>query len=167
MKLQTLKDLYIRELKGLYSAETQIIEALPKMMQGTSRAELVAAFQEHLEQTREQANRLERILEHHDSSSRGPKHKGMEGVLSEALDLLEKDADDGVRDAALIAAAQRVEHYEMAGYGCARTYAELLGDMEGAQLLQETLSEEVEADEKLTQLAVSVINLDAAAAEEV
>jgi ferritin-like metal-binding protein YciE len=158
MKLQTLKDLYIHELKGLYSAETQIIEALPKMINATSNAQLVLAFQEHLEQTREQAARLEKILDRYDESTRGPKHKGMEGVLAEGAELLDKDAEEGVRDAGLIAAAQRVEHYEMASYGCARTYAELLGDTEGAELLQTTLDEETETDQKLTQLAVSVIN---------
>jgi ferritin-like metal-binding protein YciE len=166
MKLQTLKDLYLRELKGLYSAETQIIEALPKMIQATSNAQLVVAFQEHLEQTREQAARLEKILDRHDESSRGPKHRGMEGVLAEAAELLDKDAEEGVRDAGLIAVAQRVEHYEMASYGCARTYAELLGDTEGARLLQTTLAEETETDQKLTQLAVSVINPVAADAVE-
>jgi ferritin-like metal-binding protein YciE len=165
MKLQTLKDLYIHELKGLFSAETQIIEALPKMINATSNAQLVLAFQEHLEQTREQAARLEKILDSHDESTRGPKHKGMEGVLAESADLLDKEAEEGVRDAGLIAAAQRVEHYEIASYGCARTYAELLGDTEGAQLLQTTLAEETEADQKLTQLAVSVINPVAADAE--
>ena len=158
MKLQTLKDLYLRELKGLYSAETQIIEALPKMINATSNAQLVLAFQEHLEQTRQQAARLEKILDSHDESTRGPKHRGMEGILAEGAELLNKDAEEGVRDAALIAAAQRVEHYEMASYGCARTYAELLGDTEGARLLQTTLTEEAETDQKLTQLAVSVIN---------
>ena len=158
MKLQTLKDLYLRELKGLYSAETQIIEALPKMINATSNAQLVLAFQEHLEQTRQQAARLEKILDSHVESTRGPKHRGMQGILAEGAELLTKDAEEGVRDAALIAAAQRVEHYEMASYGCARTYAELLGDTEGARLLQTTLTEEAETDQKLTQLAVSVIN---------
>lgn len=167
MKLQTLKDLYLRELKGLYSAETQIIEALPKMIQGTSNAQLVIAFQEHLDQTREQAARLEKILDRHDESTRGPKHRGMEGVLAEGAQLLDKeDAEEGVRDAGLIATAQRVEHYEIASYGCVRTYAELLGDMEGAQLLQTTLDEEIETDRRLTQLAVSVINPVAADAAE-
>jgi ferritin-like metal-binding protein YciE len=159
MKLQTLKDLYVHELKGLYSAETQIIEALPKMIKATSNAQLVTAFQEHLEQTREQAARLEKILESHDQSTRGPKHKGMEGVLAESAELLEAEAEEGVRDAGLIAAAQRVEHYEMAGYGSARTYAGMLGDPEGARLLQTTLTEETETDRKLTEIAESVINL--------
>ena len=158
MKLQSLKDLYIRELKGLYSAETQILEALPKMIQATSNAQLVLAFQDHLEQTREQAGRLEKILDRHDESTRGPKHRGMAGVLAEAAELFDTEAEEGVRDAGLLAAAQRVEHYEMASYGCARTYAELLGDTDGARLLQDTLAEETEADQKLTQLAVSVIN---------
>ncbi|MBV9999017.1 MAG: ferritin-like domain-containing protein [Verrucomicrobia bacterium] len=166
MKLQTLKDLYVRELKGLYSAETQIAEALPKMIQATSNAQLVLAFREHLEQTMRQAARLEEILDRHDESTRGPRHRGMEGVLAEAAELFNRDAEEGVRDAGLLAAAQRVEHYEMAGYGCARTYAELLGDTEGARLLQTTLDEETETDRKLTQLAISVINPVAADAAE-
>jgi ferritin-like metal-binding protein YciE len=159
MKLQTLKDLYIHELKTLYSAEQQLLEALPKMVQATANAQLAAAFQAHLEQTREQADRLEKLLESHDQSTRGPRYKGMEGVLAEGAELLEAEADEGVRDAGLIAAAQRVEHYEIAGYGSARTYAEMLGDAEGARLLQTTLSEETETDQQLTDLAKSVINL--------
>src|ERR1700744_5146200 len=132
MELETLKDLYIHELKDLYSAERQIIKALPKMVKAASNEQLAAGFQEHLEQTKEHAARLERLLESHDETTRGPKCKGMEGVLEEGAEMIEEDADDDVRDAGLIAAAQRVEHYEMAGYGVARTYAELLGDKEGA-----------------------------------
>jgi ferritin-like metal-binding protein YciE len=159
MKLQTLQDLYLHELKALYSAEQQILEALPKMIQATANAQLAAAFQAHLEQTKGQANRLEKLLERHDQSTRGPKYKGMEGVLAEGTELLDAEADEGVRDAGLIAAAQRVEHYEMAGYGSARTYAEMLGDAEGARVLQTTLNEETETDQRLTELAQSVINL--------
>jgi ferritin-like metal-binding protein YciE len=159
MKRQTLKDLYVHELKTLYSAEQQILEALPKMIQATANAQLAAAFQAHLEQTREQADRLEKILERHDQTTRGPRYKGMEGVLAEGAELLDSEADEGVRDAGLIAAAQRVEHDEIAGYGSARTYAEMLGDAEGARLLQATLTEETETDQKLTDLAKSVINL--------
>jgi ferritin-like metal-binding protein YciE len=159
MKLQTLKDLYAHELKALYSAEKQILEALPKMVKATANAQLATAFEAHLEQTKEHANRLEKILESHDQTTRGPRYQGMEGVLAEGAELLEEEADEGVRDAGLIAAAQRVEHYEIAGYGSARTYAEMLGDTEGAQLLQITLTEETETDRKLTELAKSVINL--------
>ena len=157
MKLQTLKDLYVHELKALYSAEEQILEALPKMVQATANAQLAAAFRAYLEQTKEQANRLEKLLERHNQSTRGPRDKGMEGVLADGAELLEGESGQGVRDAGLIAAAQRVEHHEMAGYGSALTYAEMLGDTEGARLLQTTLSEEAETDQKLTEVAKSVI----------
>ena len=162
MELTTLKDLYIHELKDLYSAEKQIIKALPKMVKAASNEQLAAGFQEHLEQTKEQAVRLEKILEKLGQTTRGPKCKGMEGVLAEGAEMIEEEADDEIRDAGLIAAAQRVEHYEMAGYGCARTYAELVGDTEGAKLLQETFTEESDTDKKLTKLAKSVINVAAA-----
>jgi ferritin-like metal-binding protein YciE len=140
MKLQTLKDLYIHELKALYSAEKQILEALPKMVQATTSAELSAAFQAHLEQTKEHANRLEKLLERHNQSMRGPRDKGMEGVLADGRELLKGESD-----------------HEMAGYGCARTYAEMLGDTDGARILQTTLSEEAETDETLTEVSKSVI----------
>ena len=161
MKLETLKDLYIQELKDLYSAEKQIIEALPKMVKAASDEQLATGFEEHFEQTKEHVARLEKILTSHDESTRGPKCEGMEGVLKEGDEMIKEDAEEEVRDAGLIAAAQRVEHYEMAGYGCARTYAELLGDPDGAQLLQTTLTEESDTDKKLTQLAKSVINVAA------
>ena len=135
MKLQTLKDLYVHELKALYSAEEQILEALPKMIQATTNAQLSAAFQAHLGQTREHANRLEKLLERHNQSTRGPRDKGMEGVLTDGAELLKGESDQGVRDAGLIAAAQRVEHHEMAGYGSARTYAEMPGDTEAPESL--------------------------------
>jgi ferritin-like metal-binding protein YciE len=161
MKLETLKDLYIHELKDLYSAEKQIIQALPNMVKAATNKQLATGFQEHLEQTKEHATRLEKILKSHDESTRGPKCEGMEGVLKEGEEMIKEDAEEEVRDAGLIAAAQRVEHYEMAGYGCARTYAELLGDRQGAQLLQTTLFEESDTDKKLTKLAKSVINVAA------
>lgn len=161
MKLETLKDLYILELKDLYSAEKQIIAALPKMAKAATNEKLAAGFKEHLEQTREHAARLEKILTRHGQTTRGPKCLGMEGALKEGAEMIEEEADEEVRDAGLIGAAQRVEHYEMAGYGCARTYAELLGDKEGAKLLQTTLNEEGETDKKLSKLAMSVINLAA------
>jgi len=161
MKLNTLKDLYVLELKDLYSAEKQIIVALPKMAKAATNAKLAAGFKEHLEQTKEHAVRLEKILASHGQTTRGPKCKGMEGVLKEGAEMIEEEADEEVRDAGLIGAAQRVEHYEMAGYGCARTYADLLGDQEGSKLLQTTLNEEGETDKKLTKLATSVINVAA------
>src|SRR5215467_3499390 len=161
MELATLKDLYIHELKDLYSAEKQIIKALPKMVKAATNTELAAGFKEHLERTKEHAARLEKILTSHDESTRGPKCEGMEGVIKEGEEMIKENAEDEVRDAGLIAAAQRVEHYEMAGYGCARTYAEMLGDRQSAQLLQTTLTEESDTDKKLSKLAESVINVAA------
>lgn len=161
MELSTLKDLYIHELKDLYSAEKQIIQALPKLAKAASNPDLVAGFKKHLEETKEHAVRLEKILKSHDQTTRGPKCKGMEGVVAEGAEMIEEEADDEVRDAGLIAAAQRVEHYEMAGYGTARTYAELLGDTAGAKLLQTTLDEEGATDKKLSKLATSAINIAA------
>lgn len=162
MELNTLKDLYIAELKDLYSAEKQIIKALPKMVKAASNEQLAAGFKAHLEETKEQAVRLEKILSDHQQTTRGPKCKGMEGVLAEGAEMIEEEGDEEVRDAGLVSAAQRVEHYEIAGYGCARTYAELLGDKEAAKLLQQTLDEEANTDKKLTKLAKTVINVAAA-----
>jgi len=161
MELETLKDLYIHELKDLYSAENQLIKALPKMAKAAKNRQLTAGFNQHLEQTKRQAKRLEQILKSHDESTRGPKCEGMEGLIAEGDKMTKEDAEDEVRDAGLIAAAQRVEHYEIAGYGCARTYAELLGDKQGARLLNTSLQEEGDTDKKLTKLAKSVINLRA------
>jgi ferritin-like metal-binding protein YciE len=161
MKLNTVEDLYVHELKDLFSAEQQIIKALPKMAKAANSKELVADFQEHLEQTKGHAQRLEQILSSRKQSTRGPKCKGMEGVIAEGAEMIAEEADVEVKDAGLIAAAQRVEHYEMAGYGTARRYAELLGDQEGAKLLQTTLEEERHTDQKLSELAKSTINVAA------
>src|SRR2546421_11643226 len=161
MELETLKDLYIHELKDLYSAEKQLTKALPKMAKAATDDQLADGFQKHLEQTEEHVNRLEKILESHDETTRGPKCKGMEGLIEEGKEIIEEDADEEVRDAGLISAAQHVEHYEIAGYGCARTYAELLGDTKGAKLLQQTLDEEGAIDKKLTELAKTLINVKA------
>jgi ferritin-like metal-binding protein YciE len=162
MQLETLQDLYIHELKDLYSAEKQLIRALPKMAKAAKNQQLAAGFQEHLEQTKEHAARIEKILARHKKSTRGSRCKGMEGIIAEGAEMVEEQADAEVKDAGLIAAAQRVEHYEMAGYGTARTYAEMLGDDEGAKLLQTTLQEETATDEKLTKLAKSSVNIAAA-----
>lgn len=162
MELETLQDLYIHELKDLYSAEKQLIRSMPKMAKAASNEQLKASFLQHLEETKEQAARLERLLEAHRESTRGPKCKGMEGVIAEGSEMIEEDADEEVRDAGLIAAAQRVEHYEMAGYGCARTYAQILGHKDDAKVLQTTLDEEGATDKKLTALAKSTINIAAA-----
>jgi ferritin-like metal-binding protein YciE len=162
MELQTLKDLYFHELKDLFSAEQQLVRALPKMAKAASNKELAAGFQEHLEQTKGHAQRVEQILSSHQQTTRGPKCKGMEGIVAEGAEMIEGEADVEVKDAGLIAAAQRVEHYEMAGYGTARTYAELLGDKEGAKLLGLTLEEERQTDQKLSKLAKSAVNVAAA-----
>ena len=162
MELNTLKDLYIHELKDLFSVEQQLVKALPKMAKAASNKELASGFQEHLEQTKGHAQRLEQILSSHHATTRGAKCKGMEGIVAEGAEMIEEEGDEEVKDAGLIAAAQRVEHYEMAGYGTARTYAKLLGDREGAKLLQTTLEEEKQTDQKLSQLANSAINVAAA-----
>jgi len=156
MELNTLKDLYIHELKDLYSAEKQLIKALPKMVKAATSPELAAGFEKHLEETKIHSQRLESILSSHDQTTRGPKCKGMEGVIAEGAEMIEEEADDDVRDAGLISAAQRVEHYEIAGYGTARTYAELLGDKAGVKLLKQTLDEESATDEKLTAAAKKI-----------
>ncbi|HXM25653.1 MAG TPA: ferritin-like domain-containing protein [Chthoniobacterales bacterium] len=161
MQLETLKDLYIHELKDLYSAEKQLIRALPKMAKAAKNQQLASGFQEHLEQTKEHAARIEKILSEHKQSTRGSKCRGMEGLIAEGAEMIEEEADPEVKDAGLISAAQRVEHYEIAGYGTARTYAEMLGDKEGATLLQRTLGEEEQTDQKLTHLAKTSINVAA------
>lgn len=161
MSLDSLHDLYVEELKDLYSAEHQMLKALPKMKKAAAAPELKAAFEEHLEVTRGQVTRLERIFEGLDASPRGKKCKAMKGLVEEGKEVMEEDGSEAVIDAALIAAAQRVEHYEMAGYGCVRTFARLLGYEEAANLLQKTLDEEAEADKKLTKLAQTVINIEA------
>ncbi len=161
MKLESLHDLYIDELKDLYSAESQLLKALPKMAKAASAPELEAAFTDHLEETHGHVTRLEKIFKKLDVSPKGKKCKAMEGLVEEGKEVMEEDAEPAVMDAALIAAGQRVEHYEMAGYGCVRTFARLLGYDDAADLLQETLDEEGAADKKLTGLAETVINVKA------
>jgi ferritin-like metal-binding protein YciE len=163
MKLKTLHDLYIDELKDLYNAEHQLLKALPKMAKAASDTKLAKAFTDHLSETKGQVDRLEGIFKKLDVSPKGKTCKAMEGLLEEGKEVMAEDADPTVMDAALIAAAQRVEHYEMAGYGCVRTFARLLDYDEAADLLQETLDEEGAADKKLTKLAETVINLEAVA----
>jgi ferritin-like metal-binding protein YciE len=161
MELDTLQALYIERLRDLYSAENQIIKAIPKMRKKVTHEELGEAFDTHLEQTREQVARLERIFEDLGEKPTGKHCKGMEGLIAEATELMGEDAEPDVLDAGLIASAQHVEHYEMAGYGTARTYAEMLGMEEHAQLLQQTLNEEEETDRLLTELAQNSVNIDA------
>jgi len=161
MKLETIRDLYVQELADLYDAENQIIQALPKMARAAASPELKAGFEEHLQQTQGQVRRLEQIFIRWGSDPKKVKCKGMAGLLAEGEDLLKEKAEPEVRDAGLIAAAQKVEHYEIAGYGTARTFARLLGETEAAQLLQQTLDEEGETDKKLTRLAERGINQQA------
>lgn len=160
MKIDNLQKLYVEELRDLHSAERQIIQALPKMIKAASSPELKSALQEHLDITNQQLARLNQIFEKLGKKGTGKKCKGMEGVIADGKEILEEDMAPEVLDAAIISAAQHVEHYEMAGYGTVRTYAQLLGDREAAKLLQTTLDEEGDADKKLTLLAER-INVEA------
>jgi ferritin-like metal-binding protein YciE len=153
MEHQALKELYIDELKDIYNAENQLVKALPKMAKTANSKELRTGFEEHLEQTRGHVQRLEQIFKELGEKPSGKKCKGMEGLLAEGQEIMGEDFEDDVMDAALISAAQRVEHYEIAAYGTVRTYAELLGEDTAAQLLEQTLEEEKETDQKLTDMA--------------
>ena len=166
MKLENLHDVLVHELRDLYSAEKQLTKALPKMAKAASSKELAAGFEKHLEETQEHVNRLEAVFEELQVSSRGEKCKGMEGLIKEGSKVLEEEAPGAVIDAMLISAAQRVEHYEIAGYGSAISFAELLGQGSIARILRETLDEEKATDKKLTALAESRINVDAGTASE-
>jgi ferritin-like metal-binding protein YciE len=165
MKMNRLKHLYIEELKDLYNAENQLVTALPKMAKASTSEDLRAGFEEHLGQTREHVARLEKIFKALGESPKGKKCKGMEGLIEEGAEMIEEDPAPEELDAGLISAAQRVEHYEMAGYGCVSTYAKLLGEDQAASLLRETLEEEKETDRKLTQLS-GRINVEAAESDE-
>jgi len=160
-KMATLEDLYMDMLKDLYSAEKQLVKALPKMAKSAQSSDLQKAFQDHLKQTEGHVERIERIFSDLEGSPRGKKCVGMEGVIEEGSELMKENVDPDVLDAGLIAAAQKVEHYEIASYGAARTWAERLGYNNAAQLLQQTLDEEGEANKKLTQIAVSHVNMEA------
>ena len=161
MKLDTLEQLYISELRDLYSAENQLVKALPKMAKAASSDELRNAFEKHLEQTKEHVQRLEQIFEQLDESPKGKTCRGMKGLIEEGSEILEEDGEDSVLDAGIIVAAQKVEHYEIAGYGSARTFANLLGQDEAAELLQSTLDEESDTNENLNQLAENIVNPEA------
>jgi len=163
MKLENLQQLFVKELRDLYDAENQITEALPKMITAAHNTELKNALQEHLQVTKQQVTRLERIFQTLNEKPSGESCKGMKGVIKEGDEIVSAGGDASTVDAGIIAAAQRVEHYEMAGYGTVRTYAQLLGQTETARLLQQTLNEEEEADQKLSQIASSV-NVEAKAA---
>ena len=161
MAMRNLHDLFVDEVKDLYSAENQLVKALPKMIKAADSMDLKNALSMHLEETRNQVTRIEQIAEQHGFAPKGKKCVGMEGIVQEGSELLEKDADPAAKDAGLIGAAQRVEHYEIASYGTARTFAETLGYGDAAQLLQQTLDEEKQADAKLTSLAEGHINREA------
>jgi ferritin-like metal-binding protein YciE len=165
VELDSLQALYVDELKDLYSAEKQILKALPKMIKAASHQELAATFTEHLRVTERQVQRLERIFADLDESPRGKKCVGMEGLIEEAQELLKEKPNPDVLDAGLISKAQHVEHYEIAGYGTVRTYADQLGLTRHAELLQQTLDEEGEADKRLSALAETSINLEAEMAD--
>jgi ferritin-like metal-binding protein YciE len=158
MKLDSLEKLYREQLKDLYSAEKQLTVALPKMAEGASSTNLRKAFEQHLKQTEQHVNRLEQIFQEIDMKPGRKKCKGMEGLIKESEEILKEDGQAAVLDAGLIATAQRVEHYEIAGYGTVRSYAEQLGHNKAVSLLQRTLEEESQANEKLTQLAEGGIN---------
>jgi ferritin-like metal-binding protein YciE len=160
MKENALKELYVGELRDIYSAENQLVKALPKMAKAATSAVLRSGFEEHLEQTKGHVMRLETIFAGLEEKPSGKKCKGMEGLIEEGQEMIEEEEGE-VLDAGLISAAQRVEHYEIAAYGCVRTYANLLGEDAAVELLEETLEEEKETDKKLTQLAEK-INLEAA-----
>lgn len=166
MSLDSLEKLFLEELKDVYNAEKQIVRALPRMAKTAESRELQQAFTQHLQETQGHVERLERIFKGLDQPVRGKKCKGMEGLLEEGKEILEQEGEGAVIDAALIAAAQRVEHYEMAAYGCLRTYAQLLGYSDAEKLLQQTLNEEEAADRKLTQIGEGGVNQAAASVGE-
>jgi len=159
-KVSTMDQLFLEEIRDLYDAEKQLTKALPKMAKAATSEDLKAAFQEHLEQTQGQVQRLEQVFELIGEKARGKKCAAMAGLIQESTEIVSETDDSPVRDAGLIAAAQKVEHYEISGYGSARTHAELLGNDEAARLLEETLNEEKETDQKLNELAQTV-NMEA------
>ena len=161
MKLDTLEQLYISELRDLYSAENQLLKALPKMAKAASSEELKDGFEKHLEQTKGHVRRLEQVFEGLDENPKGKTCRAMKGLIEEGAEILKEDGEESVLDAGIIVAAQKVEHYEIAGYGSARTFAQLLGQNKAAELLQATLDEESETNEILNKLAESVVNPEA------
>jgi len=157
-KLNTLRDLYVEQLRDLHSAEVQLVKALPEMARAATDPTLRTAFEEHLEQTKIHVERLEGICRELNVSPKGHRCRAMKGLIAEGEDLVAETAEPAVRDAGLIASAQRVEHYEIAGYGCARAYAAVLGDLTTLDVLQQTLDEEGDTDDRLTEIA-STLNL--------
>jgi ferritin-like metal-binding protein YciE len=161
MKLDTLQKLYTSELRDLYNAENQLLKALPKMAKAASSEELKNAFEKHLEQTKSHVERLEQVFEELDENPKGKTCRAMKGLVEEGSEILQQDGEESVLDAGIIVAAQKVEHYEIAGYGSVRTFAHLLGQNKAAELLQTTLDEESETNELLNKLAESIINPEA------
>jgi ferritin-like metal-binding protein YciE len=164
MALDTLQDLFLNELKDIYHGEKQLVRALPRMAKAAQSPDLQAAFTKHLRETEGHVRRLEQIFERLGERAVGKRCKGIEGIVEEGKDIMEEDGQEAVLDAALIAAAQRVEHYEIASYGCLITYAGLLGDRNVEKLLKETLGEEEATDKALTALGEGGINQAAVAA---
>jgi ferritin-like metal-binding protein YciE len=164
MSLDSLQSLFLEELKDIYNAEKQLVQALPRMAKAAGNPELQQAFTNHLRETQGQVQRLERIFKDLGLAARGKRCVGMEGLIEEGKEKMQEKGEESVIDAALIASAQKVEHYEIAAYGCLRTYAQILGHESAAKLLAETLAEEEAADEKLNQIAESRVNAEAAAA---
>ena len=166
MALETLQDLFLNEIKDIYHGEKQLIEALPRMANAAKSPDLQAAFTKHLGETEGHVQRLEQILQSLGERLVGKRCKGMEGLVEEGKDIMKEEGEEAVLDAALIAAAQKVEHYEIAAYGCLITYAGLLGDRNAQKLLKQTLSEEEATDKALTALGETGINQAAVAAGE-
>ena len=161
MKLDSLKKLFIEELRDVYNAEQQLVKALPKMAKGASSDELKQAIEDHLGETREHVERLEQVFKGLDEKPRGKTCQAMKGLVEEGSEILEEDGEDSVLDAGIIAAAQKVEHYEIATYGTLRTWANLLGEDDAAELLQQTLDEEGDTDKRLNELAEDIVNPEA------
>jgi ferritin-like metal-binding protein YciE len=161
MKLDKLSKLFVNELRDLYNAETQLLKALPKMAKAASSEELKDAFEKHLEQTKSHVERLDEVFEELDEKPKGKTCKAMKGLIQEGSEILNEDGEESVLDAGIIVAAQKVEHYEIAGYGSVRTFAQLLGKDRSAELLQTTLNEESDANELLNKLAEDIVNPEA------
>jgi ferritin-like metal-binding protein YciE len=161
MKLHSLEDLFHEQLRDMFDAEKQLVKALSKLARASSSDELRSAFEEHLEQTRGHVEKLERVFELIGKKARGRSCAAMEGIVEEGAELIDTDAEPMVMDAGLIAAAQRAEHYEIAGYGCLHTWARQLNNHEAADVIEQVLREEKEADQKLTQIAEGMVNLAA------
>ncbi|MEI6350097.1 MAG: ferritin-like domain-containing protein [Verrucomicrobiota bacterium] len=162
LKINSLRDVYTQQLRDLYNAETQLVDALPKMAEAATSADLRAAFEQHLQQTKGHASRLERIFDTLGERPGGETCEAMKGLIAEGKDYIDAEGDPDSRDAGLIGAAQKVEHYEIAAYGTLRALARRLGETTSAELLQQTLDEEGETDKKLTSIAERSVNVEAA-----